>query len=735
MIDRPRRDMGVRGLLTYLKKHPEGRCRSVHLSAVAREARCKAGKTPKLLCDFTNVFVWISSEFHEAKVKCKDYQNYSYIYGGNLVDYEKRFIAFVRALRHNEVDPVFFVDGKKGSDLRGFLAKLETHRKRHERKIERNYILGQVTKYDPKQEVKSYAEAWTRPPLLTLHILMALKSEGVVLEYCVGEADACMAQYAQTAQGDVCGILTNDTDMVVMRKCEVFLCAFFDREAKLGIREPIFNDKPIDIVCEKVTPCTVARVLHIPENDLKNLSIICGNDYTGGLNFEYQLIKKMKLNRPIVESAARWLRETPHLPLHETSPLKEVCEESGGKYKQAIDHTYHAYGEGSSIVEASPDENHQNIINSPLYSMILSEVRKGKMVRDLLPMAANSIHWRDSVVEIDQPERMDHPPANCINDLLLPIRQLIYKLLGLQTVTEYGRTGKLSYSEIPVQVHNPDSSLLLPQFRERAELEKVCLLSTFLARASILKESLADFQEPLKQATLNISDTVHQALLKTLPLCATLLFSYDLRGVSRTFCHDLVPDVFLITGCMCCLGLPPRKVHSRPSPEAINVATGFACIIKHSYYLASLLGLMEVMPFPGRMYQVAALIPLFYVATCKPSTIKHQLKANKEMAETHHAYQYITHQLPSFEKLKELLEEVYRSFKSSCGLILPSTILSLAATFMEVMADIDEADKRDQLFVTVQVPLVATHPPRRQKGQRMSLLLSIINFVTVVHIK
>ena len=713
--------MGVRGLLTYLKKHPGGRSRSVQLSTVAWTARSKnvTGKTPKLLCDFLNIFFWLLREFHEAKVKRKDYQNYSYIYGGDLTEYEERFIAFVRALRHVGVDPVFFVDGERGSDLKGFLAKLKTYQKRHEEKID---DCGRVVKYDPKQKVESH-KTWIPPPLLVIHILMALKSEGVELKHCAGEADAYMAEYAQTAQGDVCGILTNDTDMVVMRNCEVFLCAFFDRKEALGIREPIFNDKPVDIFCEMVTPRTVAGVLCIPESDLKNLSIVCGNDYTGGLNLEYNLSKKLKLSYPMLESAAQWLRETPHLPLHETSPLKEVCEASDGKYKQAIDHTYHAYGESSDVAEDhNADDSDENRQDSPLYSMILSEVREGKMIHDLLPMAANSIHWRSLVVEVvDEPESKDCLPAKCIDDLLLPIRQLIYKLLGLQKVTEYGRTRGLSYSEIPVQVHDPDSSLLL-QFREWAKLEKVCLLSTFLARATLLKESLADFQEPLKQATLDLSDAVLQASLKPLLLCASLLFSYDLRSESRTFCLDHIPDIYLITGSMCCLGLPPRKVHLRPSPEAINVATGFACIIKHSYYLASLLGLIETMPFPGRIYQASALIPFFQVATCKRSTIKHQLQlcANKEMAETLHAYEYITQQLLSFKKLKGKLEEVYLSFKSSCGLILPSAILSLAAIFMEVMADIDEAHKRHQLFI--EDTLMATPSDKRHKGKRMLLL-------------
>ena len=345
--------------------------------------------------------------------------------------------------------------------------------------------------------------------------------------------------------------------------------------------------------------------------------------------------------------------------------------------------------------------------------MVLSEVREGKLIHDLLPMAANSIHWRSPVVEdVDEPESKDRltaSSAKCIDDLLLPIRQLIYKLLGLREVMEYGRTGGLSYSEIPVQVYGPDSRLLL-QFRERSKLERVCLLSTFLARATLLKESLADFQEPLKHVTLDLSDAVYQALLKPLLLCASLLFSYELRSESRAFCHDLVPDVYLITGCMCCLGLPPRKVHLRPPSDFVDVATGFACIVKHSYYLASLLGLMEAMPLPGQIYQAATLIPFFQVATCKRSTVKHQLqlRTNKEMAKTLHAYEYITQQLPSFKKLKELLEEVYQSFKSnSCTLILPFTALSLAATFMEVMADIDEAKKRHQLFVLD--PLMATH--------------------------
>ena len=424
--------MGVRGLLTYLKKHPEGRCRSVSLYTVARKMKDETGKTPKLICDFLNIFFWLMSEFHEAKVKCKDYQTYSCLYGGDINEYAERFIAFVRILRRVGVDPIFFLDGERGSDLEGFMAKLETYQKRHDGRIEN---CRRLIKYDPKHQRDTTHPPWVKPPLLGMQILMALKAEGVIVEHCNSEADECMAQYArdQAAQGDICGILTNDTDLVMMRGLEVFPCDFFDREAKLGIRSPTFNGTATDIIYESVTPDTLARVLNLPQDDLANLSIICGNDYTKGLNMSHDLVKRLNFTerrRPVIENMAEWLRTTPHMPLHETSPLKEICEKTNGKYKEAIDRTYQAYtqnppatGDQKRDVE-SDDVAKKKCHDSPHYDMIHEGVRNLTMMRDLLPMAANSIYWRSVVVE-DVDDSVT-PPLKCIYDLLLSIRQLVY---------------------------------------------------------------------------------------------------------------------------------------------------------------------------------------------------------------------------------------------------------------------------------------------------------------------
>ena len=118
------------------------------------------------------------------------------------------------------------------------------------------------------------------------------------------------------------------------------------------------------------------------------------------------------------------------------------------------------------------------------------------------------------------------------------------------------------------------------------------------------------------------------------------------------------------------------------------------------------------MPRPAEIYQSAALIPFYAVPTSKPSSIKHQLRANAEMTETHNAYKYII-QLSSFKNLKALIEEVYQGSKSSLEPFTPRTLMRMVIAFLEVLADIDEADKQNHLFV--QEPQSYRHPKQHSK--------------------
>ena len=69
--------------------------------------------------------------------------------------------------------------------------------------------------------------------------------------------------------------------------------------------------------------------------------------------------------------------------------------------------------------------------------------------------------------------------------------------------------------------------------------------------------------------------------------------------------------------------------------------------------------------------------------------------------------------------VKDLIEEVYLSSKSSPALVSPRTAFRLAIAFLDVLVDIDEADKQNKVFVQ-QDPLTCVHGRKHPKQKRMS---------------
>lgn len=223
-------------------------------------------------------------------------------------------------------------------------AKLPTYEARDKDRLEFVEKCIRVCKYDGKQDPEDIKK-WKKFPLSILHVVMSLRAENVQIVYCTGEADSEMATYVREHSTEVCGILTTDTDMVMMRKCSVFHCKFFDRDDTLGIRKATFNEKPDDIICDRITPTSLAHALEIGTEHLKILSIICGNDYT----HVYRLHRVLELEYPFIKSAAKWIKENLHSSqnLLATPPFDHLCKESD--FLDAIKHTYEAYGELESF--------------------------------------------------------------------------------------------------------------------------------------------------------------------------------------------------------------------------------------------------------------------------------------------------------------------------------------------------------------------------------------------------
>ena len=116
--------MGARGLLKFLRTHPQARGRFFSLG----RTRPDAPGSPKtvIVCDFFAVIIWLLAWFHEAKVKNKDYPPHTYVYGADYDDYSNRIIGFVNAVRFGGAEPVFFVDGPRCSNPEQKKMKLMT---------------------------------------------------------------------------------------------------------------------------------------------------------------------------------------------------------------------------------------------------------------------------------------------------------------------------------------------------------------------------------------------------------------------------------------------------------------------------------------------------------------------------------------------------------------------------------------------------------------------------------
>uniref|UniRef100_A0A1X7UD59 Uncharacterized protein n=1 Tax=Amphimedon queenslandica TaxID=400682 RepID=A0A1X7UD59_AMPQE len=87
---------------------------------------------------------------------------------------------------------------------------------------------------------------------------------------CKGEAD-----------GKVCGILTNDTDMMLIHGVTTIHYKFFDQENALKLSDDHISDnyKIAEVHCGAISPGYLARRLKVDKKCLLALSTLCGNDF------------------------------------------------------------------------------------------------------------------------------------------------------------------------------------------------------------------------------------------------------------------------------------------------------------------------------------------------------------------------------------------------------------------------------------------------------------------------
>ena len=429
------------------------------------------------------------------------------------------------------------------------------------------------------------------------------------MNLCEGEADNIMAQYVREHK-EVCTILTNDTDMALMSGVSMVHYKFFDRTDTLEINRPILK-RSHEICCDIMKPQYLARDLKIDEKCLPALAILCGNDFTLLLNQRIGIRESLGFSYPFVVSVSVWIKH------HEDDcksadlflsikQIKEICEEFP-EYCDAVRYSYGFYQAVSLVSESvgSPV--------SPIHDLIAEKVKKYQMDRQFLALIKNGLLWRDEIEQLDE-------QLPCIHEILQPVRKLLYKLLCISSVTEYGQQHVDSFVQVRIDV-TPCKSETLSALTElsfdiRTKLIFNALLTCTDQNIGIMDddsitENIFLLGNVLKQKLpITVADEPHdiekiKEHIGAALTCACILFAIK---------NKLIPVKYIdavIMACFCCaMDEIPPKLAARPGPTGVTISAQFMVILKHARLLASLLGLEELLPLPSSIFQPFIYIPL-----------------------------------------------------------------------------------------------------------------------------
>lgn len=348
--------MVVESLLAFLRSHSS--CKGVFkLREVASALRKQTGKRAELVCDAVPVVLWLVSTLDGALTGEGQLPSYASLYGGDFHKYADRFTAFVKALRHLDVEPVLFLPDAAGCDKTVFSLSLSVLKARYLKRLERITSIQQIC--DGSRDF--WRVSRTLQPLVLLQAVMTLTSLKVKIVQCLGHSCAEMVAYT-SSNAHVVGILSTNSELAVIDGSIFIDTQDFDLEQSLALHSTSLVGAPTDVLCAFVTPQSVAQATGIKTEQLAHLAILCGNDYTRELNKQLGLCEYLQLKDLTVVSVARWIMKTVL-----TDPSSLFPHNS--QYKEAILESYALYS-GNYLLPPN---------RSSLCQYLLTRIRSGMM--------------------------------------------------------------------------------------------------------------------------------------------------------------------------------------------------------------------------------------------------------------------------------------------------------------------------------------------------------------------
>lgn len=609
---------GVRGLHRYIVNNDAARNR-VNLASLRCPSTKKRTKR-RILCDFFPVVEWVLSAYDAYLVKTGQLSPYSLLYGGDLKLYSQRILDFVAALEHVGVSPIFFLESPPGTNRGHFDMQLPHLRTQHNHMLERCAVVHQVC----EGTGNILQVRWQLSQDAHYEVVSALESQGTSMVHCIRGTIRDILQY-QRSHSSVVGVLSTNTDFAFAAGSTLFHLALFDLGDNLGIHSARICPNPAEIVCDYVDPDTLCRSLHLlNERNLRDISILCGNQFTAHLNKTLEPCKKLGLPSSDFECVANWVSE---LDSEQWPCVTEQVDFDDPTYSKAIAQTFELYGL-DNIPNDSNAGNEMNEDCSPFLQTYYSP----------LSSVVSGVYWRWPVLE---PVTLGQ---SCFMDLTLPLRKKAYSVLGQEVVGEYGRTSSKSFTTVLVE-SNAENEVCVTGWSMSQRL-----VALFQLMTQYNEELFMTLEDEAASTASELDENFTSLLPLVVLVCASLCYMCHLSsqpGHLAPLQHREL-QALLVTCLFCSASIPPHPIPERPPSRALAVAMQFSHMIQQVQLLASSLEVLDALPPPSGVFYPMAYMP-HYIASVFSGALDHH---SPNLKEAFHNYHWVLHK-PAVSRLSE----------------------------------------------------------------------------------
>lgn len=504
---------------------------------------------PEIVCDLSTIIHWLCPTF--------DYETLNEKY------LESRLLDFVTALRHLSIDPVFFIRSSIGCHGDEFYLLLPSLKYQYIQKLS---IHSDTARYN--------YDNISVNPLLLIQLQIALTEQSVKVIECT--SNFIIEMYEYSCKENVCGVVSNSVEFALLPDCQFIDIGGFDLDKTFKFSDAI-NSQPSDIRCSFTSLNIILEELQLIDEQLIDAVMLIGNMYTQYLSSTYKFSEYLELKENTFEQFLQYVIRHDCPIFYEDGKLVHLSEVVP-QFRRTIDSSYCMYFTPERFI------NQQSSINS-----VAIWIRKSSGMSSVLYAIANSgIYWREALFEAITVGRVS------VHDQLVPIRELLYELLGVKEVLEFGGTSSRSFAETTVNVsvfeEEEDVLQCLLDIQDLTLRQKVSLLFKYIVYRRLVTE-------PKLLDSTALEDIDDDVLLKYSILCLSLYIYSNVVSQSIDELHGLVQFVLShITN------VPVPVISNKPDERSLTVSVWFSHVIQTVYYFYQVVGLGHHLPKPMELF-------------------------------------------------------------------------------------------------------------------------------------